>query len=59
MKVKKIGDIDISNYALLAPEFVVHAGLVMIHYMLICEFMAIVLYEQDLMEDQFPLHHNC
>ena len=47
----KIGDIDISNYVLFAPDFVVHAGLAMIHYTLTCEFTEIVLYEQDLMED--------
>ena len=50
-KVTKIGDIDLNNYTIFAPEFVVHTGLAMIHYTLTCEFMEIVLYKQDLMED--------
>ena len=57
--VKRTGDIGIKNYTVVAPEFVVHAGLAMIYHTLICEFTEIGLYEQDLMGDSLPLHHHC
>ena len=58
-KVKKTGDIGITNNGLDVPEFLVHDGLMMLQHPLICELTAVVLYEQDLMGDQFKLHHNC
>ena len=57
-KVKKTGEIGITNNGLAAPEFLVHDGLMMLHHPLICELTVIVVYEQDLMGDQLKLHHN-
>ena len=50
-KSKKIEDIGITNHARVAPEFMVHNGLMMIYYPLICELTEVLLYEQDLMEN--------
>ena len=58
-QVKKTGDIGIKNNSLDVPEFPAHDGLIMLHHPLICEFTAVVLYEQDVIGDQFTLHHNC
>jgi len=47
----QIGDIGATNHARVAPEFMVHNGLMMIYYPLICELTEVVVYEQDLTED--------
>ena len=50
-KSRRLGRHWHKHIGLDAPEFPVHDGLMMLHHPLICE--------QDLMEDQLQLHHNC
>jgi len=58
-KVKKTGDIGITNNGLHALDFLVHSCVMMLHHPLIGELTAVSLHEQDLMGDQLKLHHNC
>ena len=58
-KVKKTGDIGITNNGLDVPEFPVHDGLMMLQRPLIFEVTAVVLYEQDVIGDQLKLGYNC
>ena len=58
-KVKKTGDFGIKNNGRNAPESLVYDGLMMLHHPLICELMAVVLYDQDIMGDQLKLRYHC
>jgi len=55
----KTGEIGITMTLFLPLHFLVYGGLMMLNHLLICEFTAVVLHEQDLMEVQHPLQNYC